>query len=110
MTPPRFPEKDPAELVPLAFNFTNDLLTGELLSGTPTVTVTAALSQAGATLDTNPTAILNGPAALDTTRKFVVQPVMGGLDFNDYEVKVLVATTNPVKTLVFPGVLPVRTF
>jgi hypothetical protein len=106
---PRFPEKDPAELVPLSFNFAPDLLTGELLSGTPAVTVSAAVSQAGATLDSTPTAILNGPATLDATRKLVVQPVQGGVNLNDYEVKVLVNTTNAVKVLAFAGILPVRT-
>jgi hypothetical protein len=106
---PRFPEKDPLESVPLAFNFTNDLLSTETLTGTPTVTVTCELSQAGATLDPTPANILNGPAALDITRKLVIQPVMGGLAFNDYEVKVLIATTNANKTLAFAGILPVRT-
>jgi hypothetical protein len=106
---PRFDEKDPAELVPLAFNFASDLATGETLSGTPTVTVTAAISQQGATLDPTPSAILNGPASLDSTRTKVVQPVTGGLAFNDYLLRALCATTNANKTLVFAAILPVRT-
>lgn len=106
---PRFPEKDPAEAVPLAFNFTSDLLTSELLSGTPTVTVTAEVSQDGGTLDPTPANILNGPATLDSTRKLVVQPVLGGVNLNDYEVKVVIGTTNAQKILAFAGILPVRT-
>lgn len=108
VSPPSFSAKDPAEAIPLAFDFSAELATGELLSGTPTVTVTASLSQNGGTLDPTPDNILNGPGGLDTTRTKVVQPVWQGMDLNDYEVKVLVNTTNANKVLATAGILPVR--
>lgn len=105
---PRFPDKDPSEAVVLQFNFGAELLTSETLTGTPTVTVRATLSQVPGTLDPTPTDILNGAAAVDGTGKIALQPVIGGTSLNDYEIKVVANTTNPEKVLAFAATLPVR--
>jgi len=99
----RFDTKDPAESVPLTFNFAPDLATGEQLSGTPSVSVSVSSG-----MDASPAAILNGAAGLDSTLTQVVQPVRAGNQGTEYQIVVTCGTTNVNKTLTLVGILPVR--
>ncbi len=98
-----FDTKDPAEAVPLTFDFTLDLATGETLTGTPTVTVTTFSG-----VDLTPADILNGSPTLDTTSMKVLVPVIAGNIGCVYQFVVECATTNAYKTLVFVALLPVN--
>jgi len=98
----QFPPKDTSEAVKLEFDFAPDLDSGVLLTGTPTVTVTVA----GA--DPTPTAILNGLPRFDVTSTQVIVPVVGGVANCDYDVKVVVPTTDSLTVLALSGILPVR--
>lgn len=99
----RLPVKSVSEKIPLIFDFSADLSTGETLNGTPTVTF---LIEEGA--DASPNGIANGPAAPDATLTKIVVPVQAGLDGCDYRITVLCATTNTLKTPIRVGILPVR--
>ena len=101
----RFDEKDPAEAVKLTFDFAPDLsvLPGVLLSGIPTVTVFTLVGT-----DSNPSAIFNGSPGLNPASTQVIVPVLGGLSPNDYEIKVVIATTDALTILELTGILPVR--
>jgi hypothetical protein len=99
----QFPPKDTAEAVKLEFDFSPDLDSGVLLSGTPVVTVTMS---SGA--DPTPASILNGMPRFDVTSTQVIVPVMGGVANCDYDVKVVVPTTDSLTVLALSGILPVR--
>jgi hypothetical protein len=111
----KFDEKLPIENIVLAFNFTGGLAPGETLTGSPTVTITVLKGT-----DPNPNAIANGAAAINATAvtlpngtviaigMAVLVPVKAGLDLNDYLIVAECATTNALKVLAWPGVLPVR--
>lgn len=103
ITMQQFNVKDPAESVMLTFNLAPDLTSGEVLSGTPTVTVSVVQG-----VDTNPQAIVTGLAGFDSTQSQVVVPVSGGLSGVFYELQVTCATSNFQKRLSLAGVLPVR--
>jgi hypothetical protein len=98
-----FPPKDPAESIPLTFDFDVDLENGVTLSGTPVVTVTV---NAGA--DPTPNTILNGLPRFDITSTQVIVPVIGGVANCDYDIKVVVPTTDSLTILALSGILPVR--
>lgn len=100
----RFDVKGPAEQVPLTFDCTIDLLPGETLIGTPTLL--GIVTSLGT--DPDPALIQNGLPALDPTSMKVILPVKGGLDLCEYDVTILCATSNPLKTLTLIGTLPVR--
>jgi hypothetical protein len=95
--------KDPAEKVVLTFDFTSELITGETLTGIPTVSF--FVSQG---VDASPGAMLNGAATIDATSKLVLQPVQAGLAGVDYVFKVSSTTSNAQKVLVRTGILKVR--
>jgi len=99
----RFDVKLPAEENVLTFNMAPGLLNGNLLSGTPTVTVTTFSGN-----DASPTLILNGSAQLDSTQTMVLLPVKGGLDFCDYLITVVCNTNVATVELGLQGILPVR--
>lgn len=98
-----FPPKDPAESIPLTFDFEVDLAPGITLSGTPVVTVTVNSGS-----DPAPTTILNGLPRFDITSTEVIVPVLGGITNCDYDIKVVVNTTDSLTILALSGVLPVR--
>ena len=98
----RFDSKTPAELAVLTFDFRKALVSGETLSGTPTVTVTVSVG-----VDGSPTDILNGDAQIDASGKKVLVAVKEGLDGCEYEIRVLVETTNVAKVPELPAILPV---
>jgi hypothetical protein len=99
----RFDEKDPAEKVPLTFDFTVDLPDGVLLTSIQSVTFSTAFGT-----DVSPSALANGPAGFDATSKKVIVPVQGGLDGRDYNVSVVALTSESDLVLELNGVLPVR--
>ena len=94
--------KDPAEKVVLTFDFTAELITGETLSGTPTVTVSAN------GVDSTPSSVLNGAAFFDATNKMVLQPIKDGIADVDYTFRVTSATSNAQKVLTRAGILEMR--
>lgn len=95
--------KNPSESIVLSFDFTNGLVSPEILSGTPTVSITTSFGT-----DASPSSVLNGSASIDSTNKLVLVPIQGGLDGCDYEIKVIAPTTNVKKILALVAVLPVR--
>lgn len=97
-----FPPKDIAEEIKLEFDFSPDLDTGVLLSGTPTVSVTVS------GVDPTPNNIFNGLPRFDLTSTQVIVPVMGGIANCDYDIKVVVPTTDSLTVLALSGILPVR--
>lgn len=104
MKPSFFDWKDPTEAVVLTFDFTNDLAAGETLTGAITTQVTVYFGT-----DASPSALLNGAASYAGGNTKVQVPVHAGLEGVHYQVKVICATTNPLKTLAMVGVLPVVT-
>lgn len=102
-TTQRFDTKDPSESVVLSFDFTLGLVGVEALTGLPTVAVRVLTGT-----DSNPTAIFNGNAAIDSTAKLVLVPVQAGVDGVDYDIVVTISTTNTKKVLALGGILPVR--
>lgn len=99
----RFDEKNPSESIVLTFDLSAGLATGETLTGTPTVTI-ALLSGT----DPTPSAVLAGGNQLDSSKTLALVPVTGGVDSCDYEIKVVCSTTNALKILALPAILPVR--
>lgn len=101
-----FPPIDPDAERVLTFDFTNDLLDGEVLAGGPVLQ--SLTCTAGS--DPNPSAILNGPIAYDTTGTMILQPVanMALLNGNDYEFEVLSLTSFGDKRVVLRALLQVR--
>jgi hypothetical protein len=78
------------------------LTDGNLLTGTPTVTVTVYSGT-----DPSPMAILNGAATRDATNTQVLVPVAPTIDNMVYQIMVLCATSNLDITLELPWLLPV---
>lgn len=105
-TTKKFDIKDPGESVVLTFNFAPGLAAGEFLTGI--VSVTCAVNEFSAATDGNPSVVLNGSNALDVTNTQALVAVTGGLNSVDYDVVVKATTSNPKKTLVLGGILPVR--
>jgi hypothetical protein len=102
----RFSAKYPSpEAVVLTFNFVLFLPPGVFLAGTPAVTFGVVFGT-----DPNPGAINAGPPAVDSTGTLVLQPVVGGLDGNDYLITASCPTTNGYWTPALPAILPVRLY
>lgn len=101
----RFSAKNPFEAVVLAFNYVLFLPPGVLLLGTPVITVSLVYGN-----DPSPALIINGPPSIDLTGTLVLQPVIGGMDANDYLVVAQCPTTNNYWTPALPAVLPVRSY
>lgn len=98
-----FSPKDPMERIILSFFFTNALSTGEQLQsvqGSTVVTVTGGT-------DPNPSAILDGLAAINIASPVSVQqPVIGGVLGVTYHLKVA-CVTNLGQVLVCSGTLTI---
>jgi hypothetical protein len=98
-----FDVKDPAESVPLTFDFGLDLASGETLSGYASVAITVLSGT-----DPMPANLLAGQVVFDSTATKVIVPVQGGVNGCVYEFVVKCATTNPYKNLVWVALLPVN--
>ena len=98
----RFDTKGVSESVVLTFDFSPDL-SSETLVVISSVTVTVSYGT-----DASPSAILTGSPEFDLTRTKVLVPVKAGLNKTDYDIQVIVTTTNPNKILSLSGILPVR--
>jgi hypothetical protein len=99
----QFPTKGVLEAVPLTFDFSSDLASGETLAGAISVNYVTVSGP-----DPNPAALANGSAAFDPTGTMVVLPVHGGVADCTYRITVTSGTSNPSKTLSMVGMLPVR--
>lgn len=86
----------------LTFNFAAGLTAGNLLSGTPTVSVTVLSGT-----DPNPAAILNGAPMIDSTSKLVLVPVAPAVDNVTYLLNVVCPTVNTDIVLPISWGLPV---
>lgn len=93
----------PGEKRVLTFDFTADLEGSEVLSGTPSVTITTALGT-----DASPSSIQNGAVSFDSTTKKVLFPMQAILADNDYNIVILTDTTNVLKVLSLSGIIKVR--
>jgi hypothetical protein len=102
-----FDVKGPTEAVVLTFNFAQALqdLNGILLAGVPVVTFANVYGG-----DPNPSALANGPVAIDPTGTLVWVPVAGGIDQNNYLIVVECPTTSLEWALTLPAILPVRAY
>lgn len=96
----RFPTKHPEEELPVTFDFTKDLETGETVASVVEIDVTVVYGS-----DENPADILYGSPSVVTPR--VAHWVTGGLDQTDYLLEVTVETSMARK-LTAQCVLPVR--
>jgi hypothetical protein len=93
----------PGEKNVLTFNLAPALLNGNILTGTPTVTVTTYSG-----IDPDPTAILNGSPQLDSTNTQVLVPVAPTVNGVQYLIDVFVDTQLPTVLPGIQGILPVR--
>jgi hypothetical protein len=99
-----FDKKLPLEKNVLTFNMAAGLTgAATTLSGAITVTVTVY----GDGIDTNPSAILNGAAGIDTTGTLISIPVQGGLQGVQYLIEVECGTNSPSVVLGKQAVLPI---
>lgn len=90
--------KDPDEEIVLTVDFSQELETGETLSGTPTVTITSP--------DDATPAITNGSASISGDG--VLVPVKDGLNGATYFIKAVCETSTTGKKLSITGGLRVR--
>jgi hypothetical protein len=97
-----FDRKLPAEKNILTFNMAAGLNNGNLLSGTPVVTISVALGT-----DPSPGAVLNGSPSLDSTSTMILQGVQGGVAGCEYLLEAECATTLAAVALGLQGILPV---
>lgn len=78
--------KSPIESIPVEFDFTLQLGTGETLTGSPVVTITVASGT-----DANPGAMITTPAQISGTT--VLQEVTGGVNGVNYYLSCSCATS-----------------
>ncbi len=101
----RFDIKDPAEAVRLTFDMTAQLaalpVPNTLLTGVTSVTLANVFGGDNSLAQ-------NGSAALSASNLQAIVPVLGGLNENDYSVRVVMSTTDPLTILELTGILPVR--
>ena len=102
LTVQTFDIKDPGESVPLIFDFSAGLATGETLVVTPTMSISVTQG-----MDPSPGSMLSGALGFDPTMTQCIQPVSGGISGCEYELVCTTPTSNPLKTLVLVGLLPV---
>lgn len=95
--------KDPLENIVMTFDFSPELYEDETISSIVSVTV-----EVSAGVDPHPMNIIGGIAGISKDGLAVLQPIHGGLDQVNYNVKCLAQTTNPEKLLAVTGILPVR--
>lgn len=101
--PQRFEVKLVEENVPLTFDFSAGLAEGETLTTIDSVAIAVSFGT-----DATPGAVLVGGNSVDASFTKVIVPVKDGVAGCDYDVKVVVNTSNPLKQLALVGVLPVR--
>lgn len=94
--------KDTDEDIVVTFDFSNELASGETLSGVPTITVTVVKGT-----DPSPSAILSGAYSVSSDAKKILQPVIDGVPGVQYRLKCVCPTSNPAKKLARVGLLPV---
>ena len=94
----RFPNKLADEKLILAFEYGEELDSGETLTGTPTVSVAVRSGT-----DATPEALLNGTPAI--VGSDVLLPVKGGIVGVDYQIEVVCPTSNSNKVLARIGKL-----
>jgi hypothetical protein len=104
----RLSEKHPSEFLQVAFDYTDDLVTGETLTG-GTGVINIAVEKG---TDASPNNVLNGGYAIVTSfdgkpGAFVVQPVRAGVDGVDYHLSCLISTSLGNKYF-RQAILPVR--
>lgn len=90
----------PNEKRVLTFDFTADLSGTEVLTGTPTVTINVVSGT-----DLSPSSIQDGAVSFDSTNKMVLFPMSAILINNDYNITVVVNTTNTTKVLSLSGII-----
>ncbi|MBI4997855.1 MAG: hypothetical protein HZC22_13375 [Rhodocyclales bacterium] len=91
-----FENKFVGELLVLAFNYGDELDTGETLQ---TVTAVEVLVKQG--VDATPNNLLNGNASIDGVR--VLQPIKAGVAGVQYELRAWVQTSNVHKLIICAG-------
>ncbi len=96
-------DKDPDEAIIVTFDFSPALDEGETLASIESVSVEVS---AGA--DPTPSNILTGAAVLTVDSLMVQQPVSGGINGSNYNIKALAQTSTPSKRLAVTAILPVR--
>lgn len=95
-----FSPKDPNEVIVLTFDFTTSLVTGETLTGSPTVTISAAIG-----VDAAMAAMLSGaPSIVGNT---VLQKVINGVVKNSYGF-IALCTLSSGRMLAVGGILPIN--
>lgn len=100
---PRFPSIGPTEERVLTFNFGDDLVNGELLTGIISVSIVCTAGD-----DANPADLFDGSPSFSTDLTEVSMPIKGGTTGFDYYITVTSQTTNQKKILDRFGLLPVR--
>jgi len=96
----RFLPLAPTEARVLTFDFTQDMATGETLTGSPTAAVSVDFGT-----DASPQAIVKQVTISGLT---VLVAVSGMQNNVDYHITVTCPTSNALKTLTMAGILPVR--
>ena len=99
-TTAQWPFKDPGEAFACAFDFALELIEGETLSGTPTVTVALITGT-----DAAPDSLKSGAPTIDGGR--VLQRLVGGAAGATYSLTCL-AQTSEGNTLARAAILPVE--
>lgn len=94
----RFGNKRTSEKLVLAFEFSDELATGETLAAVSSTTVTVLAGD-----DASPAQILNGVPAI--VGSDVLVAVKGGVVGCDYQIETVATTTNANKTLARVGKL-----
>lgn len=92
----------PGEKNVLTFDMADGLVAGNLLAGTPSVTVTTYEGT-----DPNPSAIVNGTPVLDSTSTKILVAVIPTVDYTQYLFVVSSATAQTSVMLKLQAVLPV---
>lgn len=95
--------KDPVERVIVSFDFSPALGPGEAVASIVSVSV-----EVSAGYDPAPEAILSGGPLIASNGVMIQQPVCGGLDGVNYNIKVIVDTNMEEKRLAVTAILPVR--
>ena len=95
--------KDPLEEIVMTFDFTPALEDDETIHRVEQISV-----EVSAGIDPAPQKILTKFPVVSKDGKAVLQPIIGGLDQVNYNVKCVAQTSNPEKTLAVTGILPVR--
>ena len=98
--PTRFSTLDPRETRVLIFDFSQGLASGEALAAVVAVDVVLDYG-----VDAAPASIIS---SVQVSGQYVLVKVTGMEAPVDYHITVTASTSNPAKTLVVPGVLPVR--